>query len=52
MSVDVAPGHANERARTVMTDDDNDHNANDVDFLDTLEKSLALHSWPRREVSR
>jgi len=39
-NVDVASGHADARASAVMTDNDNDHDANDVDSPDNIGKIL------------
>jgi len=42
LSVDVASGHDGARASTVMIDDDNDHDANTVDFRDNIGKILGV----------
>jgi len=44
--VDVSVEHANARASTVMTDDDNDDDANDGDFSDALREILGATFIP------
>ena len=54
VSVNVASGHADARTRAVMTDYDNDHDANDANFSDTFGKILGatvMAWWPCREAT-